>query len=115
MGEEIQFGEELTYPTLVCGPDDTLYLTARRSQKNQPWSVEQWTKRVGEDWQGPLGILRSSSDGYSHFQEALAWSPDHRSLHLPAGCTQTEALATPLPTCAATTSAKPGIAVTDQS
>ena len=40
--EEIQFGEELTYPPLVCGPDDTLYLmTASRGQKNQPWSVEQ--------------------------------------------------------------------------
>ena len=23
--KEIQFGEELTYPTLVCGPADTLY------------------------------------------------------------------------------------------
>ena len=52
--KEIQFGEELTYPPLVCGPDDTLYLTARRSQKNQLWSVEQWTKRVGQDWYSPL-------------------------------------------------------------
>ena len=80
--EEIDFDEELTYPTLVCGPSDTLYLTARHRRKNQPWSVEQWTKRVGEDWQGPLRILRSSARGYSHFQEALAWSPDHQSLHL---------------------------------
>ena len=80
--EEIEFGEELTYPTLVCGPSDTLYLTARHRRKNQLWSVEQWTKRAGEDWQGPLRILRSSARGYSHFQEALAWSPDHQSLHL---------------------------------
>ena len=28
------------------------------------------------------GILRSSAGRYSHFQEALAWSSDHRSLHL---------------------------------
>ena len=29
--DEIQFGERLTYPTLMCGPDNTLLLTARRS------------------------------------------------------------------------------------
>ena len=32
--EEVRFGERLTYPTLVCGPDDTLLLTARRSFAN---------------------------------------------------------------------------------
>lgn len=34
--EETQFGEELTYPTLVCGPGNTLYLTARWNQKKHP-------------------------------------------------------------------------------
>lgn len=80
--EEIRFGEKLTYPTLVCGPDDTLYLTARRSRENHPWFVERWTKSVGAEWRGPQAILRSTSRGYSHFQEALAWSPDQQTLHL---------------------------------
>lgn len=80
--EEVQFGRKLTYPTLVCGPDDTLYMTARRSHANKPWTVELWKKPVGEAWQMVGTILRSRAGGYSHFQEALAWGPDHKRLHL---------------------------------
>ena len=29
-GEEVLIGEGLTYPTFVCGQDDTLYLSGRR-------------------------------------------------------------------------------------
>ena len=80
--DEVRFGAKLTYPTLVCGPDDTLYLTARRSWDDRPWTVEMWRQPVGKPWE-PIGtILRSRANGYSHFQEALAWSPDHRVLHL---------------------------------
>ncbi len=80
--EEVRFGDKLTYPTLACGHDDTLYLTARRSWKSKPWGVEMWRKPVGKSWEQVGTILRSRATGYSHFQEALAWSPDHRTLHL---------------------------------
>ena len=80
--DETQFGERLTYATLVCGPDDTLYLTARRSFSDKPWQVELWTKPPGQGWEGPAVIARSRHPGYSHFQESLAWSPDRRRLHL---------------------------------
>ena len=79
--EEIQFGERCTYPTLVCGRDDTLYFTCRRSYSDKPWQVELWTKRSDGDWRGPVPLVRSRYNGYAHFQESLAWSPDRRSLH----------------------------------
>lgn len=80
--EEIQFGQRCTYPTLVCGVDDTLYLTCRRSFDGRPWQMELWTKRPEGAWQGPTVIARARWPGYSHFQESLAWSPDRGRLHL---------------------------------
>jgi len=80
--EEIEFGQRCTYPTLVCGPDDTLYLSCRRSFGRQPWQVELWAKPPGGRWEGPTPIARSRHTGYAHFQESLVWSPDHRLLHL---------------------------------
>lgn len=80
--EEIQFGEKLTYPTLVCGLDNTLYFMARRSFKEKPWEVELWSKKPGKDWSRSGTILRSRHKGYAHFQESLAWGPDHKTLHL---------------------------------
>ncbi|MHC4399788.1 MAG: BNR-4 repeat-containing protein [Planctomycetota bacterium] len=79
--DEVQFGKRCTYPTLVCGPDDTLYLTCRESDR-ELWVVNLYTKRPGESWQGPVAILEAQHRGYAHFQEALAWGPDHRTLHL---------------------------------
>ena len=80
--KEIELGQRCTYPTLVCGPDDTLYLSCRRSFDRQPWQVELWAKPPGGEWEGPVPIARSRHPGYAHFQESLAWSPDHRLLHL---------------------------------
>lgn len=80
--DEIQFGQRCTYPTLVCGPDDTLYLTCRRSFSDKPWQVELWTKRPNQPWRGPVPLLLSRYKGYAHFQESLAWGADHRTLHL---------------------------------
>ena len=80
--EETRFGEKLTYPTLVCGPDNTLYFTARRSFREKPWEVELWSKKPGRDWARSGAVLRSRHKGYAHFQESLAWGPDHRTLHL---------------------------------
>jgi len=82
--DEIKIGERLTYPTLVCGPDDTLYLTCRRSFSDVPWQVELWKRLPGEPWRRQGAVLESRYRGYAHFQESLAWGPDHRTLHL--GC-----------------------------
>ena len=79
--DEIQFGQRCTYPTLVCGSDDTLYLTGREREDDQ-WGVYLYVKPPNEDWQKAANILRAEKSGYSHFQEALAWGADHRILHL---------------------------------
>jgi hypothetical protein len=75
-------GARCTYPTLVCGRDDTLLLTCRESRSDGPWSVNLYTRPPGGPWQGPTPLLRARYGGYAHFQEALAWGPDHRTLHL---------------------------------
>ena len=80
--DEIQFGESCTYPTLVCGPDDTLYFTCRRQLDDTPWQVELWTKRPDQPWQNAGPILKARYKGYAHFLESLAWSPDHQTLYL---------------------------------
>lgn len=84
--EEIRFGQMCTYPVLVIGQDDTLYLTNRRDfprwGPDPPPAVDLWTKRPGEPWQGPVAILRSRYDGYADFGQSMVWSPDHRTLHV---------------------------------
>jgi hypothetical protein len=79
---EVQFGKRCTYPTLVVGRDDTLYLTCRESSKTEPWVVNLYVKRPDGGWRGPRTIMKASGPAYAHFQEALAWGPDHRTLHL---------------------------------
>ena len=81
-GEEVLVGEGLTYPTLVCGKDDTLYLTCRRRFRERPWVVELWKRPPGQAWRRQGSILASRYPGYAHFQESLAWGGDHRTLHL---------------------------------
>ena len=80
--DEVQFGQRLTYPTMICGPDDTLYFSARRSFGDRPWIVELWEKKPRSDWTQVGPILSSRHKGYAHFQESLAWGPDHRTIHL---------------------------------
>ena len=80
--EPITFGERLTYPTLLCNAQNILHLTGRRSYSDEPWTVELWTKQRDAAWQSGAEILRSLTPGYSHFQAAMAWSPDHTRLHL---------------------------------
>ena len=78
---EEQFGAKCTYPTLLCGPDDTLYLTCRESDTD-PWVVNLYTKSPGGAWEKVGPLLRAQRTGYSHYQEALAWGPDFRTMHL---------------------------------
>ncbi|SVB22756.1 uncharacterized protein METZ01_LOCUS175610 [marine metagenome] len=80
--EEIQFGERLTYPTMICGADNTLYFTARRSFSDRPWFVELWEKKPGHDWHRVGPVMHSRHKGYAHFQESLGWGPDHKTIHL---------------------------------
>lgn len=79
--DEQFIGDKLTYPTLVCAKDNSLYLTARRSDKN-PWWVELWEKPPGRAWLKVGPIMVSRHKGYAHFQESLSWGPDHKTLHL---------------------------------
>ena len=77
--EELLFGEALSYPTLVCGPDDTLYLTGRYGWQG----VRMYTKPHDKDWED-RGLIVTGDVGrvsYAAFHSGLAWSPDHRVLH----------------------------------
>ncbi|MCF3648309.1 BNR-4 repeat-containing protein [Synoicihabitans lomoniglobus] len=79
-----EFGHNLTYPGLVCAADGSLIMVARRSYEDRPWELELWRKSPGEAWsrQGP--VLRSRHTDYAQFAASLAWSPDHKTLHLGA-------------------------------
>ncbi len=76
------FGERTTYPTLVCGKDGTLFCSLRRSFREDLWQLELWKKPPGKTWQGPQVLVKSQYLGYTHFQESLAWGPNHHTLHL---------------------------------
>ncbi|MCL4692729.1 MAG: BNR-4 repeat-containing protein [Candidatus Hydrogenedentes bacterium] len=77
-----EVGKTTTYPTLVCGPDDTLYLTCRESSKTEPWVANLYTRKKNGPWEGPRAILQAEHMGYAHFMDGLAWSPDFKTLHL---------------------------------
>ena len=78
---EIRFGKGLTYPTLLCGPDDTLYLACRNSavKKGQ---LEFWTKPPNGDWTGPKVLAKVRFPGYAAFSEVLCLDPRDQMLHL---------------------------------
>ena len=81
-GDEIQFGERCTYPTMVCGSDDTLYLTGRENRGSEPWYVNLYIKPPNAPWGEPIAIFQDDKGGYVRYQEALIWGQDHRTLHL---------------------------------
>ena len=81
-GDEIQLGERCTYPTMVCGSDDTLYLTGRENRGDQPWYVNLYIKPPNAPWGEPIPLFQDDKGGYVRFQQALIWGQDHRTLHL---------------------------------
>ncbi|MEO6002551.1 MAG: BNR-4 repeat-containing protein [Opitutus sp.] len=87
---EIQFGEGLSYPALLCAPDDTLLLTARRGffdaqgkYLDQHYLEQEfWVKPPGQAWARKTTLLRGRFDRYAQFATGLAWSPDRQTIHL---------------------------------
>lgn len=87
---ETEFGEGLSYPTMICAPDDTLILTARRGYfdaagvyvDSQHIEQELWTKRPNEEWKRKSTLIRSRFPRYAQFATSLAWGPDRRTIHL---------------------------------
>ena len=80
--DEIEVGERCTYPMMVCGPDDTLYLTGRHSRGSEPWYVNLYIKPPDAPWQEPITVFQDDEGGYVCFQQQLAWGQDHRTLHM---------------------------------
>lgn len=79
---EIEVGERCTYPMMVCGPDDTLYLTGRQSRGSEPWYVNLYIKPPNVPWQEPITVFQDDEGGYVCFQQQLAWGQDYRTLHM---------------------------------
>lgn len=79
-----EFGRNLTYPALVCAAGGMLIIVARQSYDDRPWELDLWTKPPGEKWRRQGMVLRSRHTDYAQFAASLAWSPDHRTLHLGA-------------------------------
>ena len=78
--EEKTFGGGITYPTLMCGPDDTLYMSGRSG-----WDgVRLYAKPPGKVWEDHGLIIRivEGCFSYAAFHSGLAWSPDRCVLHL---------------------------------
>ena len=77
--EPVVFGNKLSYPTLMCGPDGALYLTGRYG-----WAgVRLYVKPPGQAWEDRGLIMRSEQRcrGYAAFHSGLAWGPQQRVLH----------------------------------
>ncbi|MBL99014.1 MAG: hypothetical protein CMM06_04900 [Rhodopirellula sp.] len=82
---EIETFGKTTYPVLICGPDDTLYLTGRH---DKAWEgVDFFVKPPGEKWEyrGLLVKKQSRYQFYAGYANALAWGPDHKTLHMSTG------------------------------
>lgn len=84
--EEVEFGSYCTYPTLLCGLDNTLYVTCRKDfimwGPTAPCSTELWTKKPNAEWTHCNTLLYSKYTGYVFFGESLCWGTDNKTLHL---------------------------------
>lgn len=83
-GPEVPFAESVSYPVMLCAPDDTLILTCRRyylavDHLNE---MELWKKPPDGPWRREGVIMRARYLDYVHFMESLAWGPDGRTIHL---------------------------------
>lgn len=79
--QPIEFGEMATYPSLICGPDDTLYLTYRSSSDTRNWRIHFHKKPKEGKWSEPLALMDPDFPGYIWSGHSLAMSPNG-DLHL---------------------------------
>lgn len=77
------FGKN-TYPVLLCGPGDTLYLAARHGHHA---GMELWVKPPDRAWEsrGLLVARQERFSGYTAMHNDLAWSHDRKTLHMSMG------------------------------
>lgn len=79
--EEIQFGERLTYSSLLCAPDDTLYFACR--ERGEPWTLNFYRKPADGEWEGPTMVLHGDEPGgYTRWQASLAFGPERDVIHM---------------------------------
>ena len=75
-----------TYPILMCGPDDTLYVTGRH---DKGWTgMDFYSKPLGQPWQshGLLVKKQPRFKYYAAYHNAMAWGPEKRqTLHMSVG------------------------------
>lgn len=75
-----RFGVNATYPSLVCGPDDTLHCTYRGGKR--PLRVMYQRKPKDGKWSRPREVVHSAAPGgYTQYGNALAVAKDG-TLHL---------------------------------
>jgi len=75
-----QVGARATYPSLVCGPDDTLHLAYRGNP--MPARLMYQRRPAGGAWSAPRALVDAQApSGYTQYGNALAISPDG-TLHL---------------------------------
>ena len=74
-----------TYPILICGPDDTLYITGRH---DKGWEgMDFYAKPPGNDWEhrGLLVKKDKRFKYYAAYHNAMAWGPEKKTLHMSVG------------------------------
>lgn len=74
-----------TYPILICGPDDTLYITGRH---DKGWAgMDFYAKPPGENWErrGLLVKKQKRFKYYAAYHNAMAWGPRQKTLHMSVG------------------------------
>jgi len=81
---EIEPFDPATYPVILCGPDDELRLIARNGKHT---GMDWWSKKADEPWRhrGTLVGKDKRHTGYLGLNNALAWGPNRRTLHLTCG------------------------------
>jgi hypothetical protein len=78
---EALVGDRLTYPTLLTGPDNTIFMMAR-NRTDSIWTQNFYSLSPGGTWSQPTVLVLGSEPDYFHFENAVAWGPDHQTLHM---------------------------------
>ncbi len=70
-----------TYPVLLCGPNDTLHLTARDGSHN---GMELWERPSAGPWQsrGLIVTRQRRFTGYTGMNNDVAWGPGRKTMHM---------------------------------